>query len=104
MKTHVPVPEPYDLRTFKIPGYLMPLLAEWLQLSLASTYAFLTAGKIPGAATITRLSQAPYNVHPSLWKKPPAFRAEVVYEIWYKWEQDKQEEGQQSQALNDILQ
>lgn len=106
------LPHPFELRTYKIPGYLMPVIAEWLQLSISSTYSILKAGNTPGASTIARLSNAPYNIHPSLWKKPAAFRGEFVYQIWYDiqnapsaYTKEKAEEkAEEEQLLSQLLQ
>lgn len=103
------LPRPTELRAYRIPGYLMPIIAEWLQLGLSSTYAFLTTGKTPSAPTITRLSKAPYNIHPTVWKKPAAHRAELVYATWYELQEARealraQQEDEENQLLTDILQ
>ena len=103
------LPRPTELRAYRIPGYLMPIIAEWLQIGLSSTYAFLTTGKTPSAPTITRLSQAPYNIHPTVWKKPAAHRAELVYATWYGLQEaqealHQQQEDEENQLLTDILQ
>lgn len=93
-------PHPEKLKTFAIPGYLMPIIAEWLQISTSSAYSFFKADSVPSRSTMTKLAQSPYFLPITLWDEPASIRAETAYIRWYD-RQDQQIE--QNQELNNIL-
>lgn len=111
-KKTIEAPPPPALKTFAIPGYVMPLIAEWLQVSLSSAYAFIKAGRVPSGLVVARLANAPYHIDPVTWKRPEALKAELIYTRWYEavqavqavqeeQEQDQEEPNIQAQDLQE---